>query len=246
MIHVGFQLGVDQAFVGHGIIAQVDAFRHVRKHAAHDILIDGLGHERHHGRRQQAHRIQGFEERHVGVHLILLHAAAPVAVAAAAHVPVGHILHEGGKRAGSFRDVVAVEACVNGLDEGVQLGEQPAVHDRQVLRLPLAVRHIFRRIELVDLRVQHIERISVPQGAHEFRAALEHGFLVEALGQPGRGAVVEVPADRIGAELRKRFEGIHGIALGLAHLLAVLVLNEAEHDDVFIRGAAEQQGALRH
>ena len=57
---------------------------------------------------------------------------------------------------------------------------------------------------------------------------------MEAVRQPRRTVLVEVPADGIGAMLTKCLHGVNGIALGLAHLAAVLILYMTEHDDILI------------
>ena len=69
---------------------------------------------------------------------------------------------------------------------------------------------------------------------------------MEALRQPRCGAGVKVPADGISAVSLKRLKRIDGVALGLAHLLSLLVLHMPEHDDIFKRSSVKEQGALRH
>ena len=69
---------------------------------------------------------------------------------------------------------------------------------------------------------------------------------MKTIRQPRRGIRVEIPADRIGAVLVQRFHRVNRVALGLTHLLAVLILYMAEHDDISVRCLVEQQRGNRH
>ena len=68
---------------------------------------------------------------------------------------------------------------------------------------------------------------------------------METAGQPGRAAGIEIPADGVRAVFLQGIEGIDGIALGFAHLLAVLILHQSEHNHVFKGRLVEQQGGFR-
>ncbi len=124
---------------------------------------------------------------------------------------------------------------------GVQFGQKPFVHDGQ----GLVVQCIFRCVKMINVRIQHKECISVPQGSHEFALSFLHGLSVEPVGQPGRAVDVEIPADRVRAVGLQRIKRIHRISFGLAHLLPVLILHMAENDDIFIRRFIKQQGGFR-
>ena len=63
---------------------------------------------------------------------------------------------------------------------------------------------------------------------------------METVRQPGCRINIEIPADRIRPVSLQRLERIHRIALGLAHLLAVLVLYMPQHDDILKRRAVKQ------
>ena len=67
---------------------------------------------------------------------------------------------------------------------------------------------------------------------------------METVRQPGCRVDVEVPADRICAVSFQRVEGIHGIPLTLAHLLAILILHVAQNDYVLVRCLVEQERRL--
>ena len=101
------------------------------------------------------------------------------------------------------------------------------------------------RVKSVDIGIQHKEGIGVPELIQELVLPLQYGLAGKALGQPGRAAAVKIPPYGICAEFFQSLKGIHHIALGLAHLLAVLVRHQTQNNDIFIRRLVEQQRGLR-
>ena len=91
---------------------------------------------------------------------------------------------------------------------------------------------MLKRIEIVNVRVQYVESVRVPERSEELSLAFHDRLAVETARKPRCGVHDKVPADRIRPVLGKGFHRIHRIALGLAHLLSVLVLDKAEHDDI--------------
>ncbi len=69
---------------------------------------------------------------------------------------------------------------------------------------------------------------------------------MEAVGKPGCGIDIEIPADGVGPIGGKRLKGIHRISLGLAHLLPVLILYQTKHNDILIGCFVKEQGGFRH
>ena len=69
---------------------------------------------------------------------------------------------------------------------------------------------------------------------------------MEPVGQPGCGIDIKIPADGIRPIGSQGLKGIHGIALGLAHLLSVLILHVAQHNHILIGRLVKQQGGLCH
>ena len=65
---------------------------------------------------------------------------------------------------------------------------------------------------------------------------------MEPVGQPGSAVHIEVPADGVRAVFLQRLERIHRVALGLAHLLAVLILHVSQDNYVLVRRLVEDQG----
>ncbi len=65
---------------------------------------------------------------------------------------------------------------------------------------------------------------------------------MEAVWQPWSTVFVEIPTDGICTVLAEGIHRIYGVALGLAHLLAVLVLNMAQNDNVLVGGIVKEQG----
>ena len=100
---------------------------------------------------------------------------------------------------------------------------------------------MIERIEIVDIGIEHIEGIGIPQRAHELSLPFLHGAVVVAVRQPRCAVLIEVPADRIRTVLPQRIHRIDGVALRLRHLAAVLVLHMAENDDVLVRRLVKEQ-----
>ena len=121
---------------------------------------------------------------------------------------------------------------------GVQAGQNEAIHDGE----GAVLQAVFGGIEGIDVGIQYPECVGVPERAHELALTFHHGLAVEAVGQPGRGVGVEVPADRVGTVGGEGIEGIHGVALGFGHLLSVFILHVAENDDVLEGRTVEEQG----
>ena len=236
--HLALNVGVDHAFVAHRIIAQMHALGSVLVHGAHDVLIDILGHEGHEGRDQEGqggqHGVQGDE----GGFLVALHALAPEAVTAQAHIPVGQVVHKVGQLAAGLGDAVIAQIVVHALDQGVQAAQHPLVHQAQLGLIDI----VLGGIELVDIGIEHVEVIGVPQGAHEFALIFRHVFLAEPAGQPGSAGGVEVPAHGVRALIIQHVPGIHHVAQVLAHLAAVGVLHVAQHQAVLEGALAKQLG----
>ena len=67
-------------------------------------------------------------------------------------------------------------------------------------------------IELIDVGIQHIEGVGVPEGTHELALGLGNCFLGEAVGQPGHGGGIEIPAYGVCALLVKQYPGVHNVA----------------------------------
>ena len=97
------------------------------------------------------------------------------------------------------------------------------------------------RVKFVDVRIEHIERVGVPQRPHELARALLHRLVGEPIRQPRRTVLVKIPADRIRAVTSQRVHRFYRVALGLRHLLSVLILHMPEHDDVPIRTLVKEQ-----
>ena len=97
-------------------------------------------------------------------------------------------------------------------------------------------------VELVDVCVENIESVGIPESAHKLALTLFNCLCVEAVGKPGGGVCVEIPADCVCAVLFEGVEGVYCVALGFRHLLTVFVLNKTENDDVLIGGLIKEKG----
>ena len=101
--------------------------------SSHNVLIDLLRHEGDHRSRALAEVLQRFIKGHVGVDLVLLHAACPETVPAAADIPVGHVVHKAFQRSCRFGNPVGVKVTVHVADHGIHTADQPFVHDRELI-----------------------------------------------------------------------------------------------------------------
>ncbi|MPM95437.1 hypothetical protein SDC9_142591 [bioreactor metagenome] len=126
--HVRFQIRIDACFLRDGIVAEMNALGSARIHAAHEVLIDLLGHKRQERRGEQGQRIQRGIERHVRGLFVFRHFAAPIAFAAAADVPVAQLVRKRLQRAPALGDAQLVEVAVHGFDQRVEPREHPAIH----------------------------------------------------------------------------------------------------------------------
>ena len=212
-------------------------FGGIRIHRTHQVLIDALRHERREGRDEAAEGRQHLGQRHKGRFLVPRHTLAPEAAAAAADIPVAQVIHQVLDCAGALGDAQLTEALVHLLHGAVEAAEDPLVHQAQ---LDL-VQVMLKRVELVDIRVENIESIGIPQRGHELALAFADRFLGEAAGQPGGAGGIEVPAHGIGALLVKDRPGIDHVAQMLGHLSAVLVLHMPQNQAAFIGRALKHR-----
>ena len=110
--HVLFQLGVDIPLVADREIRHMDGDRRVLIDGADEIAIHALGHERRKRRSQAAHRLQNCDRAsQTRLALSLCHALAPETLAAAAHIPVGQIVHKVRHGAGGLGDLVFIQVA---------------------------------------------------------------------------------------------------------------------------------------
>ena len=206
--------------------------------AADKVLVDRFRQERHHGGRRLGDGHQCGIQRHVGGYLIGLHPGGPVTLAAAAHIPVAHLVHKALQRLCRLGDAIVRQVVIHRLYGAVKAAQQPAIHYRQVV----GVQSIFRRIKVINIGIQHKECVGIPQRPDELALSLHYCLAVEPVGQPRGGVDVEIPADRVGAVGLQRLKGVNRVALGFTHLLAVLVLHMSQHNDILKAGPVEHQG----
>ena len=171
---------------------------------------------------------------------VLLHALCPETLPAAADIPVAHLVRKILQRLCCLGNAVLVKIPVHLSHHGVQSGKQPLIHHRQFI----VIQRVFRRIEIVDICVEHIKIIGIPQLIQEFMLSLQHRLSREPLGQPRGGAGIKIPPDGVRAVILQRLKGIHHIALGFRHLLSVLIHHQPQHNDILVRGFVKEQGGF--
>ena len=212
LVHSLLKSLVNICGIRNGIIAQVDALGSGLVDTTHEVAVDILRHERYH----RSGKLRDGDERgvksHIGIYLVLAHALRPEALAAAADIPVAHLVDEVLQRTRCLGDAVIRKVIVNGGDKGVESREQPSVHGRQLLSL---AKLMLRGVELVYICIEHEESVDVPERAHKLALTLDNRLTVEAVGQPGSGVGVEIPADCVCAVGVERVERVDGVALGL-------------------------------
>ena len=240
LIHVLLEGRVDHRRVGLRETAEMNGCLRRRIHAAYQVTVDGLGDERNHRCRYLRECYQCGIKRHVGIDLILLHALRPEALSRTTHIPVRHVVDEILHRVRGLRDTEVREVVIDFADHGVQLTEQPAVHDAE-LRI---VEAVLRRVEVVNVGVQNEECIGVPERRQELTLSLDDGLIMEAVRQPWCGVRVEEPADGVSAVLLERIHRVDCIALRLTHLLSVFILNMAQYEDVLVRCLIKEDRTL--
>ena len=98
----------------------------------------------------------------------------------------------------------------------------------------------------VDLRLVGAEEgVRVPELAQEQAHALADRVGREAVAVPRLLRREEVPAEGVGPEAVEDLPGDDDVALGLRHLLALAVEDQAEADDVLVGRAVEEQDGDR-
>ncbi len=240
--HVAQQVLVTQLRPGGGPGRQVHARLGVGPHRELEVAVDLLRGERRHRRHQLGHRHQGLVERRVGGEGVGRVGrrgvgAAPEPPPVAAHVPVGELVHDEVADGTAGRRRVEVLEGVGDLSlERLEARGEPTVDER-----PLP--HVGRRLDvgLLEVGVEHEEPVDVPQGHEEVAQGLVDEVGREALGRTGRRGAVEVPAQRVGALDVEHRPGVDDVALGLRHLLALLVDDVAEHVEVLERGGGGEE-----
>ena len=187
----------------------MDTFRCVLVNASHKVLVDILCHERNHRRCCFCSGHKGSVQGHISIDLILLHTFCPETLTASSHIPVAHLIHKVLQRAGCLRDAVVCQVVIHGLHQGVEPGQQPFIHNRKLV----VFQFVFCRIKVVDICIQHKERVGIPQGTHEFTLSLLYSLAVETVRQPGCAVYIEIPADGISPIGIQSLKRINGIAL---------------------------------
>ena len=119
-LHVLLQLRVDKSFISHGVICQMNGHGRSLVDAANQIAVNAFRHKGNHGGCRLGGGHQSRVEGHIGIDLILFHAFAPEAAAAAAHIPVGKLIHKGLQSLGGLGHAIVAQAVVHLFHHGVQ------------------------------------------------------------------------------------------------------------------------------
>ena len=237
LFHCAVEIFVYPAFDRRGEIAQMHRNGRVRKEVCGDVAIDAFRHKGHKGSGNFDKRVQHRVQRHIGRYLVLRPFATPIAFSATPHIPIGQHVGKRFDSARRFRYFVVLQPRVHSFDKLVHLGEYPFVHERQ-----LAIfQTVFARIEVVDIGVENVKRVGVPQRTQKFALRFADGFVVKPTGKPQSGGSVEVPTHRVCALFVKTVPRIHHVALVLGHFYSVFVPNKPQHNTVFEGRLAKQQ-----
>ena len=218
----------------------MDTLRSCFVQRSYKILVNVLCHERNHRSCSLGNCYQSCVKSHVRIDLILLHAFCPETLTAASYIPVTHLVYKALKCSCSLRNLIVVQIFVNGLYKCIQLAEEPFVHNRKLV----IVKRIFGSIKVINICIKYKECISIPQCTHEFTLSFLNSLAMETVRQPWCTVDVEVPADGICTVCLKCIKRINCISLGLAHLLAILILNMSKNDNVLIWSLIKQKSRL--
>ena len=242
LVHVLLKILIDKALVCNRIVAEVDRNGCRLINRANKVAIDILGHEGDHGSSNLCDSNKSGVKSHICVNLIGGHILYPESLTATANVPVGKLVNKALKRTGSLGQLVVSKAAVNRLYGRVKLGKKPLIHYGK----SGSVKCVLCGIKAVDVSIENVERIGVPECTHKLSLTLDNRITEEAVRKPGCRVGVEVPTDRVSAIGLKRLEGIDSVALGLRHLLTVLIKHVTENENVLIRSFVKDKGRNCH
>ena len=240
MFHIIFQFFVDPLFICSREITQVYAFRGIFINTSYKVLVNILCHERNHRGSHFGNGHQCGIQCHICIDFILFHSFCPETLAASSYIPVTHVIHELLKCSCSFRDPIICQIVIYSLDDCIQFGQQPFVHDRQLV----IFQFIFGRIKFINICIQYEECISIPQSTHELSLTFLYCFSVETVWKPRSTVNIEIPADCICTVSFQCFKRIYRISLGFTHLLTIFILYMTQNDNILIRSLIKQQGGF--
>ena len=240
MFHIVFQFFIDPLLFCHREITQMYAFRSIFIDRSYQILIDIFCHKRNHRSSYFGNCDKCGIQSHISINFILLHAFCPETLTASSDIPVTHIIHKFLKSSCSFRNPVIFKIVVHCLNHSIQLGQQPFIHNRQLIIFQC----ILGCIKFINICIQHEERIGVPQCAHKFSLTFLHCFSMETVRQPRCTVDVEIPADRICSVSFQSLKRVNCISFGFTHFLSVFILYMTQNDNIFIRSFIKQQCRL--
>ena len=206
--------------------------------ARRQIAVDSFGQERHEWRQQLRGNDQDLVERLVCTPLVGVGLRLPESSSGSAHVPLRDIQHEGFQAARGWCRVVCIKRPLDFFDHGRQLGQQPTIKDRALVD---GDRRLCG-VEAIEPGIVGEETIGVPEDQNEPSNDILDGGGVEPVLVADGNRRIEVPARRIGAELRHDLDRVDRVLQRLAHLAAGLVENQVGADDVLIGGLVEQHG----
>ena len=111
----------------------MDTLRSVCINASYKVLVDILSHERDHRSCSLGNCYQCCVKCHVSIDLILLHALCPKTLTASSYIPVTHIVNKFLECSCSLRNLVGIKIRIDSLHHGIQLAEQPFIHNRKLI-----------------------------------------------------------------------------------------------------------------
>ncbi len=237
--HAPLQIGVGDRAIAHGEIGQVHGGVCPRRR--HHLTIKPIGEKRRDRRHHGCHIAQAGQRGVIrralvgdlgraGIAAGIRACTRPETSARAPDIPVGQTVDEALDGACGPRGIVGIQRGRGLRGGGLQARENPAI------QLGPLVDRRRRRIggEPVDIGVGGKERVDVFQRAED----LGTRFAQRAIGilgvVPRLGAGQHVPTDDVRAVGVQGLERIDRIALGLGHLLAARVQQQAVDDDVLV------------
>ena len=166
-----------------------------------------------------------------GVPLIAALAILPETTTAQTNIPIAQMLVREFLDSPSGPGGLHLFVSRNGLvDEGMQAGQNPAIHFVKAFGIRLQGRRLCLGIKTIQVGIERPELVRIVEGSKKFTLHLLYPFGVKLEVIPGRSVHHHVPTQSIGPVAVEHQIGIDGIGQTLGHFVTVLVQNQPVAD----------------
>ena len=179
-------------------------------------------------------------EREVGGYLVTVFLALPESTARTTHIPVRELIDKIRNLTAGAEGIVLFQAVGHRLDQQVEFAQDPAVHQRALFHGDV----VLAGLEAVDIGVEGVEGVRVPERKQEFTNDLVDVVLAEAPREPRGADGEEVPTQGVGPLSVQHGPGVHHISDVFGHLAAFAVEAMAQANHILVaRMAVGPEGA---